>query len=229
MYIVLFMSKSTKRTTTAAADFNHRLESVSCSSPLVAVSCHVGNVLPALQEHVQRAPMIVGCIAWLTHPDVLSALSDKKVSIIVQKEKYLQGGGRKYMKKWASGLKDKYDKLRGWTANEWNTLVSPFEPVKRRVASVRGIGWNRKSGALNTPLMHHKFLVFCDKDGKPYGVWTGSFNLTKNSTKSRENASYFQSTSLAKFYYEEWKLMAQLSETVSSRTGTLSKSPKHEI
>lgn len=60
--------------------------------------------------------------------------------------------------------------------------------------------------------MHHKFFVFFNADLVPYAVWTGSFNATENAARSRENAVYLRSATIARHYAAEWSRTLALSE-----------------
>jgi phosphatidylserine/phosphatidylglycerophosphate/cardiolipin synthase-like enzyme len=70
--------------------------------------------------------------------------------------------------------------------------------------------------------MHHKFLVFCRYSINeelawpyiPYAVWTGSFNITKNGSRSLENAVYIQHPEVAMHYFFEWQQILEVSETL---------------
>jgi phosphatidylserine/phosphatidylglycerophosphate/cardiolipin synthase-like enzyme len=88
--------------------------------------------------------------------------------------------------------------------------------------AIRCVGNHNSAKKPAFPRMHHKFLVFCsasrssNRRGQsqilPLRVWTGSFNLTENSTNSLENAVLVNSHLLAKAYFEEWQQIAALSE-----------------
>lgn len=75
--------------------------------------------------------------------------------------------------------------------------------------------------------MHNKFLVFANYEEepragehgswvetviKPYGVWTGSFNLTQNAERSFENAVYMTNKAIVRAYFEEFSQIMALSE-----------------
>lgn len=64
------------------------------------------------------------------------------------------------------------------------------------------------------PRMHHKFMLFCDKYGVPYQVWTGSFNFTQNGTRSLENAVVISEPSIVAAYWQEWAYVYALSENL---------------
>lgn len=51
----------------------------------------------------------------------------------------------------------------------------------------------------------------------PRAVWTGSFNMTNNATKSLENAVFIQNQVVAKAYYDEWQHVFSLSENIPAK------------
>ncbi|HEY9640318.1 MAG TPA: hypothetical protein V6C57_07530 [Coleofasciculaceae cyanobacterium] len=53
---------------------------------------------------------------------------------------------------------------------------------------------------------------------EPYAVWTGSFNMSENATKSLENAVYIQDKAIARAYYNEWAQIEALSEPLDWET-----------
>ena len=69
------------------------------------------------------------------------------------------------------------------------------------------------------PRMHNKFLAFCDANLTgdemrlvPRAVWTGSFNMTRNATRSFENAVVLTDPDIVAAYYREWEQILSLSE-----------------
>lgn len=137
---------------------------------------------------IEQSHAVVGCFAWLTSTPVLDALAGlQAVSIVVQKESFLQE-----KTKWSRYLRRKYLDLpgpldagdRAWAF----TGLQELSHVAPKIEPVRVFG--TASDGLR-PIMHHKFMVFfrLNSDGvyEPYTVWTGSFNPSKNATKSLEN------------------------------------------
>ncbi|WP_342641619.1 phospholipase D-like domain-containing protein [Rhodoligotrophos ferricapiens] len=58
-------------------------------------------------------------------------------------------------------------------------------------------------------LAHNKFLVLCDADNKPQAVWTGSTNWTKTGLCTQaNNAILVRNPVLARFYRDQWRLLA---------------------
>lgn len=110
--------------------------------------------------------------------------------------------------------RDEVDAVVGCVA--W--LTHPKGPDLEGVRCV-GVGGQR-----NRPRMHDKFLVFCKEEPecasdvlygsaiKPFAVWTGSFNFTRNATQSFENAVYIEDVKIARAYFDEFQQIAALSE-----------------
>jgi phosphatidylserine/phosphatidylglycerophosphate/cardiolipin synthase-like enzyme len=200
------------------------------------ISVYFRNIEKELIYKINKYPIVVGCVAWLTNERVLKALSNRKrVSIIIQKEDFLRPdtgnwSGEKLRKMYASLPKGVSSKI---STNEiWGDLLSLLnynsywdsEPVR----------W---LGNFNTdkdpafPRMHNKFLVFCNEDKSylkefpfqeyeeytkiiPHAVWTGSFNFTDNATRSLENAVYIKNSDIVSSYYAEWQHIFALSESI---------------
>ena len=170
-----------------AANLNTWRSSSSERTDTAKVSCFFTNLEEELINKIQDSEAVVGCVAWLTNTRILQAMSSKNVSIVIQNESFLAP----FNKCTRRDLREAYREL----ANEFH------------VDAVRLYG-DKKKGI--KPLMHHKFLVTLKQNVEtcnyePYGVWTGSFNLTKNATMSLENAVFIESTNIAKAYYQEWE------------------------
>ena len=88
--------------------------------------------------------------------------------------------------------------------------------------SVRCVGHLKDKNEFAMPRMHHKFMVFCKSiengtdfwNVKPYAVWTGSFNMTDNATKSNENGLFIKNQEIAQSYFMEWFDMLLVSESL---------------
>ncbi len=184
------------------------------------------NLEERLIEHIKQADLVVGCIAWLTHDRVLSALAGvpNGVAIVVQKEDFLRPDIGDNIN-WKRKLNDMYKALpEGPDRYHWPGLIGNLsvcgDPV---IDSVRCVGNYNKDKSPAFPRMHNKFLVFCkckmfDDEGdfnfhiSPYLVWTGSFNLTKNASFSLENAIVISDPSIVDAYYREWEQIEAISE-----------------
>lgn len=58
-------------------------------------------------------------------------------------------------------------------------------------------------------LAHNKFLVICDADKSPQGVWTGSTNWTMTGLCTQaNNALLIDNPAVAEFYLDQWKTLA---------------------
>lgn len=78
------------------------------------------------------------------------------------------------------------------------------------------MGYARDTRGHESPLMHHKFLVFGEKhEGlimRPKCVVTGSFNLTRNAQRSRENVVMIEDTRVCQSFLSEWAQLWGMSE-----------------
>lgn len=198
-----------------------------------------GNVTAIFQDiagrlitEIQRCPVVLGCVAWLTNSAIIRALSTRKiVQIIVQKEDFLRP-----------------DSDAEWTPEHLHALYDtlPYTVTKNdltftynycgdwNMAPVRCAGLNNSDGLPAFPRMHHKFLVFADLDEHaleqgedvdplnpvrpwivPRRVWTGSFNLTYNGTNSLENALLIDDEVIARAYTKEWHALLGVSEPLN--------------
>lgn len=191
-----------------------------------------------LIRKIEKANVVVGCVAWLTNENIIDALSSKSgVSIIVQKEKFLNYCEFDFNDR----LRSKYSKLKTFNINYIDAPKAAFlssgliytdkrftglEPV-RCVGTVSNEVKNK-----NIPRMHNKFVVFCSEkismidesfderniqftkisSLEPYAVWTGSYNFTKNANNSLENAIYIEDNNIAEAFFNEWGQIATLSE-----------------
>jgi hypothetical protein len=158
------------------------------------VACFFENLESELVNVIQSADGLVGCVAWLTNSSILQALSEKPVSLVVQNESWLTARNK--------CTRHRVRQLYGALQNDFK-----IDPIRLNGTKKRGI----------KPLMHHKFLVILTQcpetlQYKPNAVWTGSFNLTKNSTLSMENA-VIKNPAIAKMYYTEWEKVYHKSNT----------------
>ena len=63
--------------------------------------------------------------------------------------------------------------------------------------------------------MHHKFLIFLDKNLNPYGIWTGSYNFTNNANNSLDNGLFITDTNIINGYINEFEQIIFLSEKLN--------------
>lgn len=203
------------------------------------VTAHFRDLDKAIIGYIQRASMVVGCVAWRTHLGILHALSRRDgVSLLVQKEDFLRpdsGGGPS-----KDRLRQAYGRLHGpprgafapFMTDQGASLAHPAMqsgPCDRTdldawhvIDPVRCVGIRNAGQTSAVPRMHHKFIVFCRLGRRPtddappvlapYAVWTGSFNFTTNGSRSLENAVYIHDEALATAYLQEYTQLALLSE-----------------
>lgn len=183
------------------------------------------NIERHLLRYIEEAHVVLGCVAWLTSEPILEALATKDyISIIVQKEDFLRpdmdSGNRNSWKKW---LQEKYMSLQSSLDRFMfdNFLRYVSYCADPSIEAIRCVGNYNRDKQPAFPRMHNKFLIFAkivevDEDswGRviPYGVWTGSFNLTKNATYSFENAIYTTDSEIVRAYYKEYGQIASMSE-----------------
>ncbi|MGD9686353.1 MAG: hypothetical protein AB7U43_05200 [Desulfobacter sp.] len=188
------------------------------------ISVYFRNIEERLLSHIEKADAVFGAIAWLTSNTILNALSKlENVSIIVQKEDFLRpdinssGDWKNKLRKNYSNLK--CDLTRYSFPNILGKVSVCSDPT---IESVRCVGNHNRDKKPAFPRMHNKFLVFAkinhqlsDENPEvinPYAVWTGSFNFTKNATRSLENALYITDPSIVGAFFKEYGQIAAMSE-----------------
>jgi PLD-like domain len=208
---------------------NPSLQDFSGSKTNVSVQVYFKDIESHLIQHIESADVVVGCVAWLTSPAILAALSKKSgVSIIVQKEDWLRPD-LDDRENWKERHKSRYDLLSssltrldlGLRDTVLRDMSYCHDPT---IEAVRCVGNHNSKKAPAFPRMHHKFIVLCRevavKDNEyrnydPYEVWTGSFNFTKNAASSFENAVVLRDATLAKAFLGEYAQVAALSEQLN--------------
>lgn len=208
----------------------------SLSAPPVAgdgVTVYFRDLERHLIDHILAADAVLGCVAWLTNKDILSALAKKDpVAIVVQKEDFLRPD-LSSRRGWAAELRRRYDGLVcSWTRHEMPSFVGALSYCSNNLMQpVRCVGNFNRDRSSAFPRMHHKFIVFCrystrqevipTQEGDqvvewpeltPYAVWTGSLNFTENGARSLENALFITQQSIVNAYVEEWARIEALSE-----------------
>ncbi|WP_167738004.1 phospholipase D-like domain-containing protein [Cryobacterium sp. MDB2-10] len=182
---------------------------------------HFGDLTERLVEFIENSEAVVGCVAWLTEPRVLTALARPEVSIVVQKEDFLRPDSSPG-DRWKHNLRTAYGKLH----NEFTRHLFPNPLSFSSFASspeldpIRCVGIHNSQKASAIPRMHHKFLVRLklheSNELSQYiqavGVWTGSFNFSKNGGYSFENAVEIYDPSIAEAYLQEFARVMALSE-----------------
>jgi len=133
----------------------------SVRTPTVAidgkVEVHFDGLESVLVRKIIDAPVVVGCVAWLTNERVLRALSGcEAVSIIVNKEDFLRPDKGSWSQR---KIKELYSALRDGCRYEFDTGYSYAGDPTCEAIRCAGIYGDRKSVP---PRMHHKFFVFCE-------------------------------------------------------------------
>lgn len=188
------------------------------------ISVYFRDIENKLLSHIAEADAVFGAVAWLTSDFILDALAQlSDVSIIVQKEDFLRpdiGASNN----WKNDLREKYTNLKcGLTRYSFPNILSSMSVTSDpSIDPVRCVGNHNREKKPAFPRMHNKFLVFSkilpsDTEQEPeiiqpYAVWTGSFNFTKNATKSLENALYITDPVIVKAFFNEYGQIAAMSE-----------------
>lgn len=192
-----------------------------------------------LIEEINKADVVVGCVAWLTEPDILKALQRPKVSIVVQKEDFLRPDCNIKTKAWSKHLRGLYDKLKPlyWHMGSYEAVNTILDGINMNSGdedkeAIRCAGNHNSDKNPAFPRMHNKFIVLChheteehddDDDDldyqrmvvKPYALWTGSFNFTINGGNSLENAVLIYDERIAQVAFHEYEQIMLLSEPLN--------------
>jgi hypothetical protein len=213
-----------------------RLKDYGATSADATTQVFFRDLLDRLMEQIDAAEMVVGCVAWLSHFDVLEALAKKDgVSIIVQKEDFLRPDSAAVSDPhaWRKRLRHAYEaipvglsrgKLGGllgeMLGREYRSRAEELSRewvIEDHMDPIRCVGQAELNGSAQ-PRMHNKFLIFCDlQHGRicPYAVWTGSFNISVNATRSLENAVLLKDEAIVRAYMREFIQIASVSEPLN--------------
>lgn len=187
------------------------------------------NHVDRLVDMIDRHDVVVGCVAWLTHKRILTALSKKRFSqIVVQKEDFLRPDLCPMHMKYLRAL---YESL-SFSVNSHEFVVDCEDDLFGFIGGAYGHdftdGVRCLGNANNGPAgarMHHKFAVFCDLEDfngsellRPMAVWTGSFNFTVSAERSLENALLIHNEAVAMAYLKEWAQVYCFSEALDWTT-----------
>lgn len=187
------------------------------------------NLERRLIEHINESDLVFGCVAWLTSHGILDILKTRDCSIVVQKEDFLRPD-TDVRDNFRRELRERYDKLgcsinRYWMPGIVAELSTHGSP---EVYPIRCVGNHNTFKNSAHPRSHHKFVIFAKlvqnpdpryKDisqriAKPYAVWTGSFNFTKNAGHSFENAVYLTDPKIVEAFCNEFAQVYALSESL---------------
>jgi hypothetical protein len=182
------------------------------------------NIKDHLIRYIKESDMIVGCVAWLTCPEILEAMAGKQVSIVVQKEDFLRPDTNAKGSEWKNKLRILYKNLGMMELTDVDVLYNLSYGGNDGVGGVRCAGNHNKDKHPAFPRMHNKFLIFCKSSEEanntshigqticPYAVWTGSFNFSINAGNSLENAVVLRDRHILLAYYKEFNQILAISE-----------------
>lgn len=160
---------------------------------------------------------VVGCVAWLTSLPILEAMSHTQgCALVVQKEDFLRPDLAPGPL-WRQELREAYGSLRELDRHQFPGLLGNMSVAwTPEIDPVRCLGNHNRDRKAACPRVHHKFVVLCRTGGwgllEPYAVWTGSFNFTKNGTRSLENAVILHDPVIVQAYFDEFQQIAAISE-----------------
>jgi phosphatidylserine/phosphatidylglycerophosphate/cardiolipin synthase-like enzyme len=182
-------------------NLNKGLLSTPYRSDKAQVECHFRNLQQVLLSEIEKADIVLGCVAWISDPLILESLTKRSTALILDSK--INRMGKRLQALYAqlqhTDKQPIYDMLLNGLGSERYLCYTDTEnePVKGAYAE----DWNFESGLYAVDgfyqYMHHKFLVLikeinpCNQCGKKMyqpTVWTGSFNFTKNASKGLENA-----------------------------------------
>ncbi|MGW8431227.1 phospholipase D-like domain-containing protein [Curtobacterium citreum] len=155
-------------------------------------------------------------MAWVTNRDIIAALAERPVALIVNKEYALRSTDRKVH---SQRQRQNLSELRGGLRRR--DLPAPLRDIPTGpddIEPVRCVGHITRGNTGNTPLMHDKFIVRLHR-GKPVAVWTGSFNFTVNAASNIENAVEIHDKTIAAAFLDEFARIASLSEPLEFKAG----------
>lgn len=181
------------------------------------VECHFRDLQKILVGEIEKADIVLGCVAWISDPVVLESLTKKSVALILDSKVNRMG---KKLKSLYQELKDTnkepiYEMLTNGFGSEKYLCYTDLnnQPVPKAYAE----DWNFESGLYAVDgfyrYMHHKFLILlkqappcfhCGRKKYIPTVWTGSFNFTKNASKGLENAVIIRNQYISASYLCEF-------------------------
>lgn len=145
------------------------------------------NISAIIADKIRTSPYVVGCMAWLTDPAILSALAScRGVSFVVTNDTVLN----------SVSVRQRYAAL---------------QPLDASRAAVRCVGV--RTGASRS-LMHHKFLVGLDAARVPAWVAVGSYNASSQAVNNIESVVFLPCPAIARVYYDEFCVIEKSSKTL---------------
>lgn len=202
------------------ADCGSPLEQKDHSTSSAVTKVYFKDLENKLIHHILNSDAVFGCVAWLTSEPIINALSKKDVQIVVQKEDFLRPDSDGDPDGWPRRLRSLYDKLKCKNVHGYNMPGVMWSGLSfgwsgANPNPVRCVGNHNSTKSPAFPRSHHKFVVFCrieSEEVRPYAVWTGSYNFTKNASASFENALYIEDLTIVNAYVAEYAQIFSLSE-----------------
>ena len=143
----------------------HKQSDYSAKAKNVEIEVIFRNHKNRLLELIRSYPYVLGCVAWLTDFDILSAMADMKyVSIIVQKEDFLRpdlnSSNRFVQKLHQAYMRLPNDKFHRLSVDGIVSNLSIGDDLT--IDPVRCMGNHNSNKSPAFPRMHNKFLVFTE-------------------------------------------------------------------
>lgn len=230
-----------KCTAEATAYFSH----YELASDGSVKNCLRDNLLRVIRSH-GAGKLVVGCVAWLSDPDIVAALAAcEGVLLIVNKEDYSKYGSGKMLDLYATlpRFKAPLWKVFGHLKTPLSALDLKLKNGSSRYHSVRAFGapsglsdGKKTSFAASSGLEHCKYLIFFGEEldpetGEtrlfPERVWTGSMNMTKASGGHHENAIEIHDRCLANGYFADFSVTFMQSVPVTSKSASSTPAKSH--
>lgn len=138
---------------------NGRGEQQDYSTASGNIKAHLRDHATALCEYIREADVVMGCVAWLTNYQILDAMAEREVSIVVQKEDFLRPDSGDWSSK---KTREKYKNLH-FNVNRYDMpgIINSLNAgsAELDVEPVRCAGVVAEKNE-KPPRCHHKFVVF---------------------------------------------------------------------
>ena len=178
-----------------------------------AVEVVFRNLKTRLIQCIEAADMVIGAAAWITDLDILRALAQRPSLLVIQKEDFLRPDLESRLSATErEKLQNAYAAFQRFDGSR--VTVGPFSQGVgddfKNLDPILCFGYFKEGEMFRTPKMHNKFLTFLrekDRSFHPYQVWTGSYNFTKMSEWSLENAVILSDKEIANQYAAEAQII----------------------
>ena len=177
------------------------------------------NILKSLSRGGERRLTVVGCVAWLSDPQVIDELAKycENVFLIVNDEDFSSwGNGKTHL------LYDRLPWCKRSLCKLFSHLSDSYIPMKGEgtFAPVRTI-----EKTYDSHLMHNKYVIFMLRSEQTgllqcESVWMGSVNFTKNSLNNLESSVYMEDGRVAKAFFNDFTNLFLLSRPLMIRMHT---------